>query len=134
MGFAFFIARSLSGDCVSLGHLMEMEMSNLMYPKRLQPVGLEKRYSAKNMAKPINFFCMATHAKAVSVIGDFNDWHPNAHPMKRQPDRSWHLQIPLNHGHHRYLFYVDGANVLDPRAQGVTRNEKNERVSLLAVS
>ena len=29
---------------------------------------------------------------------------------------------------------VDGQLTLDPRAQGVTRNEKGERVSLLPVS
>jgi len=54
--------------------------------------------------------------------------------MKRQPDGGWHLQIPLNHGHHHYLFLVDGKPMLDPRAQGVARNEQNEKVSLLAVS
>ena len=86
------------------------------------------------MAKPINFFCAAPEAESVSVIGDLNDWRPNAHPMNRQSDGSWHLQIPLNHGHHHYAFLVDGNPVLDPRATGVARNEKNERVSLIAIS
>lgn len=92
------------------------------------------RYSARNMAKPVNFFCLAPEAQAVVVVGDFNDWRPHAHPMQRQPDGSWHLQIPLNHGHHHYHFLVDGKPVLDPRAMGIARNEKNERVSLIAVS
>ena len=86
------------------------------------------------MAKPINFFCMAPDAEAVSVIGDFNDWRPNAHPMQRQTDGSWQLQVPLYHGHHHYQFLVDGQSMLDPRAMGIARNEKNERVSLIAVS
>lgn len=92
------------------------------------------RYSAKKMAKPINFFCVAPHARAVSVIGEFNGWDPAVHPMNRLPDGSWHLQLPLHHGHHRYLLLIDGKPALDPRAQGVARNERNERVSLLAVS
>src|ERR1044072_508848 len=92
------------------------------------------RYSAKNMAKPVNFFCLAPEARSVSVVGDFNDWLPNVHPLQRQADGSWHLQIPLHHGHHHYTFLVDGQAVLDPRAMGVARNEKNERVSLIAVS
>src|SRR5689334_9321874 len=92
------------------------------------------RYSAKKMAKPVNFICTAANAKRVSLVGDFNDWHPDAAPMKRQVDGAWAVQIPLNHGHHHYQFLVDGKPTLDPRAQGTARNEKNEKVSLIAVS
>jgi 1,4-alpha-glucan branching enzyme len=92
------------------------------------------RYSAKNMAKPVNFVCIAPHAKQVHLAGDFNDWDPSAMPMKRQPDGAWLLQVFLNHGHHHYHFLVDGKPVLDPRAQGVARGHQGEKVSLLAVS
>lgn len=54
--------------------------------------------------------------------------------MKRQPDGAWTVQIQLGHGHHHYLFYVDGTERLDPRAHGIVHNEKKERVSLIAVS
>ena len=40
----------------------------------------------------------------------------------------------MTNGHHRYWFLVDGVPRLDPRAQGVSRNEKNERVSLISLS
>lgn len=86
------------------------------------------------MAKPINFFCFAPEATHVSLVGDFNDWQPTAHPMNRQPDGSWTAQVPLHHGHHMYQFLVDGKPVLDPRAHGVARNRRNERASLIAVS
>lgn len=92
------------------------------------------RYSAKKMAKPVNFVCLAPDAKHVTLAGDFNDWSPDAHPMKRQPDGAWFVQIPLNHGHHHYRFIVDGKPMLDPRAQGVARDLQGEKVSLLAVS
>ena len=93
-----------------------------------------KPYSGKAFTKPINFFCVAPQAKEVSIVGDFNDWNAAAHPMQRSPDGNWIVQVPLSHGHHRYWFLVDGQPVLDPRAQGVSRNEKNERVSLMSVS
>ena len=32
------------------------------------------------------------------------------------------------------MIVVDGKLVLDPRAQGIARNEKNEKVSLISVS
>jgi hypothetical protein len=54
--------------------------------------------------------------------------------MKRQPDGGWTAQVPLTHGHHHYQFLVDGVPTLDPRAQGMARNEKNEKVSLIPVS
>jgi 1,4-alpha-glucan branching enzyme len=92
------------------------------------------RYSAKKMAKPVNFVCLAPDAKHVTLTGDFNDWSPDAHPLKRQPNGAWFIQIPLNHGHHHYRFIVDGKPMLDPRAQGVARDLQGEKVSLLAVS
>lgn len=92
------------------------------------------RYSAKRIAKPVNFVCYAPGAKQVSVIGDFNGWDTTANPMKRQPDGAWMTQIQLSHGHHQYLFYVDGQAQLDPRAQGVARTQQGERVSLIAIS
>jgi 1,4-alpha-glucan branching enzyme len=87
----------------------------------------------KNL-RPVNFVCNATQAQAVSLVGDFNQWSPTSNPMKQMPDRSWLLNVELKHGHHRYAFLVDGVLTLDPRAQGITRNDKGERVSLVPVS
>ena len=92
------------------------------------------RYSAKKMSKPINFICVAPLAKAVFLAGDFNGWDHASLPMQRQPDGAWLLQLPLHHGHHRYCYLVDGQPALDPRAQGVARGPKGEKVSLMSVS
>jgi 1,4-alpha-glucan branching enzyme len=82
----------------------------------------------------MNFFCTAPQAQNVSLVGDFNEWNPEAHPMKRQPDGVWFLKVELYHGHQRYAFRVDGVLTLDPVAQGITRNDAGERVSLVPVS
>ena len=92
------------------------------------------RYSAKNMAKPVPFVCRAPHAREVFLAGDFNDWDEKAHPMRRQPDGAWRLEMLLNHGHHHYVFVADGTHMLDPRANGVGRNHRGEKVSVVAVS
>jgi 1,4-alpha-glucan branching enzyme len=91
------------------------------------------RFSPKITVKPVNFICTESTAKRVMLIGDFNDWHPAATPMKRQPDGCWRAQVPLAPGPHHYQFLVDGKAMLDPQAQGVARNEKDEKVSLIAV-
>jgi 1,4-alpha-glucan branching enzyme len=96
--------------------------------------GKEDRYSARKMAKPINFVCLAPDAHKVFLLGDFNDWDPSSHPMKKQPDGAWQAQVPLTHGHHHYRFLVDGKPILDPRAQGVARDHTGQKVSLMAVS
>jgi len=96
--------------------------------------GAKPKLAAKKTAKPINFICQAPAASEVSIVGDFNEWKPGAHPMDRKPDGSWQSMVSLGHGHHRYAFVVDGAVSLDPKASGIARNDRNERVSLIAVS
>jgi hypothetical protein len=54
--------------------------------------------------------------------------------MRRMPDGRWMASLELHHGHHSYLFIVDGQPRLDPKASGIARNSRNERVSLIAVS
>ena len=92
------------------------------------------RYSSRVTAKPVNFYCAAPRAKSVNLAGDFNEWEPSSLPMERRRDGWWFLQVSLTHGHHQYRFLVDGNPQLDPRATGVARNERNEEVSLVAVS
>ena len=96
--------------------------------------GPHGRLQARATVKPINFICIAPKAGEVSVVGDFNHWQPGAHALTRHVDGSWQLSVPLGHGHHRYAFLVDGVLTLDPRAQGVSRDDQGQRVSLMSVS
>lgn len=91
-------------------------------------------FDYKKPLRAVNFICPAPQAKSVSLVGDFNQWDANSHPMKQMPDRAWLINVELKHGHHRYAFLVDGVITLDQRAQGITRNDKGERVSLVPVS
>jgi 1,4-alpha-glucan branching enzyme len=90
--------------------------------------------SARNTTKPVNFYYAAPFAQSVFLLGDFNGWDPASHPMRRREDGWWFIEVPLTHGHHRYRFLVDGKPVLDPQGAGIARDERNERVSLVAVS
>jgi len=93
-----------------------------------------RAYGPQKTLRAMNFICNAPQAQSVSLVGDFNGWKPAAHQMKRMPDGAWLLSVELRHGHHRYAFLVDGNLTLDPRAQGITRNDHGERVSLVPVS
>jgi 1,4-alpha-glucan branching enzyme len=92
------------------------------------------RYSARKMSKPVNFICRAPDAQAVFLAGDFNHWDGSSHPMARQADGAWMIQVALCHGHHQYQFVVDGRGELDPKAQGIARNAHGEKTSLISVS
>ena len=90
--------------------------------------------SARRTLHLVDFICRAPQAKSVSLVGDFNGWQPTAHPMTRMPDGGWVIRLELPHGHHQYVFLVDGVPTLDPNAMGKVRNERNDTVSLIAIS
>ena len=96
--------------------------------------GALKPPAARKMVKPVSFILMAPEARSVSVVGDFNQWDSAANPLNRRIDGGWSALIELPHGHHRYQFLVDGHPTLDPRGQGVSYLNWNERASLIAVS
>ena len=91
-------------------------------------------YSAKRNLHHAAFFCHAPEAKHVSLIGDFNNWNPNATPMIRQPYGQWMASMELRHGYHQYVFLVDGQRMLDPNATGKAKDSQNQPVSLVAIS
>jgi hypothetical protein len=50
----------------------------------------------------------------VALIGDFNDWNPQATPLRREPG-GWATTVPLAPGRYRYTYVVDGRRLLaDP--------------------
>jgi len=81
----------------------------------------------------VSFCYDAPHAQTVHLIGDFNAWNHTSHPMRRQPDGSWFVQLPLRCGRHHYQFLVDGEPVLDPHAMYLPMGPRHECVSFIAV-
>jgi 1,4-alpha-glucan branching enzyme len=92
------------------------------------------RYSSNRTRRHVDFFCHAPQATNVCLVGDFNDWQATINPMQQRPDGQWMVSLELHHGHHQYLFIVDGTPTLDPNAMGTARNDLGDRVSLIAVS
>jgi 1,4-alpha-glucan branching enzyme len=106
---------------------------NAMIPERA-PNTEAPRSPAGRSLHHVSFFCEANGAGQVLLVGDFNQWNPNATPMNRMPDGQWMASLELPRGHHQYLFLVGGKPQLDPNASGTTHTERNEPVSLIAVS
>jgi 1,4-alpha-glucan branching enzyme len=55
-----------------------------------------------------SFAVWAPNAQRVSVIGDFNDWQPGAHPLAARPDQSgiWQGFVPGARSGARYKFHI----------------------------
>jgi hypothetical protein len=67
----------------------------------------------------VRFELQAPDAREVSVVGNWNQWNPEAQKL-RDPDGDgvWEIEIHLNKGEeHQYQFLIDGENwIPDPKA------------------
>ena len=72
---------------------------------------LGAHYSEEDGKKGFYFAVWAPHAKAVSVVGDFNGWNTEASPMKRmEPLGIWEVFIPGVVSGQLYKFFIVKGN------------------------
>jgi hypothetical protein len=64
----------------------------------------------------------APDARVVSVAGEFNDWSPVVHPLRRGVDGWWEIYLDLEPGVYEYVYVVDGKWITPPESQ-VTVND-----------
>ena len=64
------------------------------------------------------FVARFPEAHSVAVVGEFNDWRPEATPLSDDDhDGVWDARVILPAGQHQYMFVVDGERwVVDPMA------------------
>jgi 1,4-alpha-glucan branching enzyme len=77
----------------------------------------------KEKVKKVNFTFMAPHAESVLIAGDFNDWNPTSHPMKRDKKGVWKASLNLAPGTYQYRFFVDGEWQSDPSCPDCVENQ-----------
>ena len=61
------------------------------------------------------FSLEASEAKEVLLMGDFNNWSLEKHPMRKDETGTWKKKVTLSPGNHEYKFLVDGQWTEDPR-------------------
>ena len=78
---------------------------------------------------------LATSASSgVAVVGDFNDWDPQATMLTRRGDR-WSTTLSLRPGRYRYTFLVDGARwMADPNMVPSADPDFDRPTSVLTVN
>lgn len=69
----------------------------------------KKSYTRTGRSCRVTFYLPAeVTANRVALCGEFNDWRPDAHPMRMKKDGSHYVSLSLDTGRsYRYRFLVD---------------------------
>ena len=73
-------------------------------------------------AKKVNFSLEAPRAHEITIAGDFNQWNPRSHPMKKDRKGIWKISLTLPPGVYQYRFLVDGDWQNDPSCSDCVEN------------
>lgn len=80
------------------------------------------RSKQTSQQKKVTFSLEAAEANEVVLTGDFNNWNPKTHPMKKQGNGMWNKTVMLSPGKYEYKFLVDGNWAEDPRNEQACAN------------
>ena len=97
---------------------------------QIQPVS--ERFPALEEQEIILTF-FAPEAREVNVAGNFNNWRPDATPLKNTGDKEWVVRLMLRSGQYEYRFVVDGRWSEDPGASQRVANPYGDFNSVLVV-
>ncbi|PLX32515.1 MAG: hypothetical protein C0600_02295 [Ignavibacteria bacterium] len=67
------------------------------------------------VAEGVSFVYTNPEASSVSLVGDFNAWSTEVHPMSKSEGGGWSVTVDLLPGTYQYAFSVDGDRIIiDP--------------------
>lgn len=82
-----------------------------------------KRSSTGTAAAVKVTFVLSTEQvdQAVSVVGEFNDWNPLTHPMRKRSNgtRSVSVELPVGRAYRFKYLAADGSWLIDPDVEAV---------------
>jgi hypothetical protein len=82
----------------------------------------------------VQFVLVASEARSVALVGDFNDWDPAATPLQATSGGAWSVALRLPLGRHRYAFVVDGVRwIADPAAPPASDDDYGSPGSVVTV-
>jgi hypothetical protein len=72
-------------------------------------------------------------ARAVSIVGTFNNWDPTLHRLEETEPGLYQISLELLPGRYYYTFSVDGNRLLDPYNLDSARDYEGRRVSTFSM-
>jgi len=80
--------------------------------KALKPGGLEKKYLGHGIVCNVTFVlpkAAAPDAGSVCILGEFNNWSANAHPLVKREEGDFVITLELEAGRaYRFRYVIDG--------------------------
>jgi len=80
--------------------------------KALKPGGLEKKYHKQGSVCSVTFvlpLAAAPDAGSVCILGEFNNWSADAHPLVRREEGDFAITLELEAGRaYRFRYVIDG--------------------------
>ncbi len=77
----------------------------------------------------VAFRVWAPHADSVHVVGDFNEWADDAHPLASEGNGNWYADVPEAAVGHEYKYVIRNGDMtlskIDPYARQVTNSVGN---------
>jgi len=109
----------------------KLDLSKLKY----NPLRDERRdaEAPRKVQGGYNFSVYSPDAKYVSLVGDFNNWIDNRHPMTMNKYGVWSVTIPLKKSTYSYKFNIDGVWVLDNKNRKWAKDRMGDKRSILEV-
>lgn len=104
---------------------------------RVRPAPVPTAVATTDTVHLVRFVFTDSSARAVRLVGTFNDWSRNATPMERYGRSGvWSVTVAVPTGQHEYAFLVEDAHgerwVADPGAL-VRRDEFGSESSIVSV-
>jgi hypothetical protein len=89
----------------------------------------------KSGTERVEFVLNAPQASRVTLVGDFNNWDPQATPLVQVASTGrWRAVLPLPPGRYQYTFVVDGTRwVADPGVPQATGDDFGRPSSVITV-
>ncbi|MEB8330092.1 isoamylase early set domain-containing protein [Flavobacteriaceae bacterium KMM 6897] len=87
-------------------------------------MAIAKQYLKTKPVCKVTFIVPAEDAKKVSVVGDFNDWNPKKHVLKKLKNGTFKgtLDLPVENTY-EFKYLVDGNYATEAEADGFKWNE-----------
>lgn len=96
---------------------------------------MSKRKSKKKTSRRrVTFSYQAVDAGEAILMGDFNNWNPEVHPMKNDGTGMWEKTVLLFPGRYEYKFLIDGKWRMDPRNDRICVNSFGTRNNVLDIT
>jgi len=77
------------------------------------------------------FYYKNEKVKWVNLVGEFNNWNPYSHPLKKTKSGFWEVEVDIPPGKYAYRFIIDGRYIKDPLGTKITFDKFNNEYSLL---